>query len=54
MITKQVQGDWNGKVRIELSAILHKETPDIREFLSQLPDWTTSAGMTVLQKTFLF
>lgn len=50
----QVQGYWEGKVRIELSVMLHEQTPAIKQFLAQLPDWTTSTGFTVFQKTFVF
>ena len=49
----QVQGYWEGKVRIELSVMLHEQTPAIKQFLVQLPDWTTSTGFTVFQKSLV-
>ena len=49
-----LQGDWKRKVRLELAVMLHKQTPEIVDFLAQLPDWTTSVGFTVYQKVFTF
>ena len=48
------QGDWKGEIRLELAVMLHQQTPEIMNFLAQLPDWTTSAGFTVYQKIFTF
>jgi hypothetical protein len=49
-----LQGCWEGKVRIELSVMLHEQTPAIKQILAQLPAWTTSTGFTVFQKSFVF
>ena len=49
-----LQGNWKGKVRLELAVMLHEQTPEIVDFLAQLPDWTTSVGFTVYQKVFTF
>jgi hypothetical protein len=54
IVVHALQGHWERKVRIELSVMLHEQTPAIKQFLAQLPDWTTSTGFTVFQKSFVF
>lgn len=49
-----VQGDWQGKVHVELSAINHEITTALHEFASQMPSWSTVAAMTTLQASFDF
>ncbi|CAL8464405.1 g3940 [Coccomyxa elongata] len=48
------QGDFQGKVHIELAAINHENTTALLEFASQMPSWTTVATMTTLQASFDF
>ena len=49
-----LQGDWQGKVHVELSAINHENTTALHEFASQMPSWSTVAAMTTLQASFDF
>ncbi|KAK9905035.1 hypothetical protein WJX75_008341 [Coccomyxa subellipsoidea] len=48
------EGQWEGKVRIELSAIGYKNTTALHDFKCQLPSWTTVSTMTTLQASFEF
>ena len=48
------QGDWKGKVRVELSAMFHDQTDALLTFAQQLPEWTTYALSTTFQRAFSF
>ena len=48
------QGDWKGKVRVELSVMRHEQTPAMMGFRAHLPEWTTCASFTTFQKSFQF
>ena len=48
------QGEWQGKLRVELSVMRHEQTLAIEKFRAKLPGWTTCAAFTVFQKSFQF
>lgn len=54
VVGRDAQGDWKGRVRVEVSVMLHQQTPQLEAFARSLPEWTTLALSTTFQRGFDF